>query len=514
MSQAASLNLADLLPEQSLEPQSQPAITSLTLDSRQVRPGAAFVALKGAQSDGRDFIAQAVEQGAVAVLVDTDAPAPAAAVPVVAVAGLAHKLSELGGRFYRHPSNELAVFGVTGTNGKTTCALLLAQLLTRVQGRHTGVLGTLGYGCLDQQADVQSQLARLTQTGLTTPDALNVQRVIRELKDDGAEALAMEVSSHSLVQGRVAGVTMRGALFTNLTHDHLDYHGDFTQYGAAKARLLLQPGLSVAVLNRDDPWAFSLLGQCPQGVRPVTYSLDNAQADVYVTDRVDQRAGMSALVVTPWGRGELHTPLLGDFNLSNLLGVVTLLCASGHSLEPVLAAVPDLTPAPGRMEPVVVDSARQDLQVVVDYAHTPDALENTLKALSHHNTGRLWCVFGCGGDRDRGKRPLMGRLAERYSDYVVVTNDNPRSEDPAQIAADILKGMDNDHQCLVIADRAQAIDLAIQQARAGDTVLVAGKGHEDYQLFASETIDFSDRDQVQRSLTRRLAKHQKGEGTQ
>ncbi len=510
MSQAASLNLADLLPEESLDRQSYPDITDLTLDSRQVGPGAAFVALKGAQNDGRDFIEQAITQGAVAILVDAEAPVSAVKVPVVAVTGLAHKLSELGNRFYRHPSEELAVFGVTGTNGKTTCALLMAQLLTRIQGS-TGVLGTLGYGCLNDKTDVKSQLAALTHTGLTTPDALSVQRVIRELKDAGAEALAMEVSSHSLVQGRVAAVTMRGALFTNLTHDHLDYHGDLTQYGAAKARLLLQPGLSVAVLNRDDPWAFSLLGQCPPGVRAVTYSLDNVQADVYVTDRVDQRAGMSALVVTPWGKGELHTPLLGDFNLSNLLGVVSLLCASGQSLEAVLAAVPDLIPAPGRMEPVVVDPTRQDLQVVVDYAHTPDALENTLKALSHHNTGRLWCVFGCGGDRDRGKRPLMGRLAERYSDYVVVTNDNPRSEDPAQIAADILKGMDNDHQCLVIADRAQAIDLAIQQARAGDTVLVAGKGHEDYQLFANETIDFSDRDQVKHSLTRRLAKQQDGE---
>ncbi|ROQ20832.1 UDP-N-acetylmuramoylalanyl-D-glutamate--2,6-diaminopimelate ligase [Marinimicrobium koreense] len=507
-----SINLADLAPALKLDPASLPDIQGLTLNSRQVQPGDAFVALKGAVHDGRDYIKDAVANGAVAVLVDVDAPADVQSVPVVALPNLAGQLSELANRLYQSPSEAVKVFGVTGTNGKTTCSLLMAQLAA-VHWGAAGVIGTLGYGLLKADEPSADQFAGLEHTGLTTPDALSVQKTLCSLVDQGAQVVAMEVSSHSLVQGRVAAVKMAAALFTNLSHDHLDFHGDLIRYGAAKARLLEQPGLQVAVINRDDAWAASLANQVPEGVQVVSYALDDPQADVYVTDRVEQRAGISALINTPWGQGELHSPLLGEFNLSNLLGVIATLCAAGMALEDILAAVPGLVPAPGRMEPVVLDEQRQDVQVVVDYAHTPDALENTLKALSHHNTGRLWCVFGCGGDRDRAKRPKMGRLAERYSDYVVVTNDNPRSEDPAQIAADILRGMDNDHQCLVIADRAQAIDLAIQQARPGDTVLVAGKGHEDYQIFARETLAFSDCEQVRQSLQRRLAKLRPGEVT-
>ncbi len=512
MSRRYSINLADLAPDLNLDPSSVPDIQGLTLDSRQVEAGDAFVALKGANTDGRDYIEKAIARGAVAVLVDVDAPASAPSVPVVALPNLAAQLSELGNRLYQSPSDALKIFGVTGTNGKTTCSLLMAQLAATRWGP-AGVIGTLGYGLLKADKSTAEQMAALVHTGLTTPDALSVQKNLRTLLDEGAQTVAMEVSSHSLVQGRSAAVKMTAALFTNLSHDHLDFHGDLVSYGAAKARLLEQPGLQVAVINRDDPWAASLADQAPAGVQVVSYALDNRAADVYVSDRVEQRAGISALITTPWGEGELHSPLLGEFNLSNLLGVIATLCAAGMALDDILAAVPALSSAPGRMESVVLDEQRQDVQVVVDYAHTPDALENTLKALSYHNTGRLWCVFGCGGDRDRAKRPKMGRLAEQYSDYVVVTNDNPRSEDPAQIAADILRGMNNDHQCLVIADRAQAIDLAIQQARAGDTVLVAGKGHEDYQIFARETLGFSDREQVQKSLQRRLDKLHPGEVT-
>ncbi len=513
MSYRHAINLADLAPALKLDRASVPDIQGLTLDSRQVQPGDAFVALKGASADGRTYIEEAIARGAVAVLVDVDAPASAQSVPVVALPDLAAQLSKLADRLYHSPSEAIKVFGVTGTNGKTTCSLLMAQLAA-VHWGPAGVIGTLGYGLLEAEGSIAEQMAALVHTGLTTPDALSVQKTLRNLVDQGAQTVAMEVSSHSLVQGRAAAVRMTAALFTNLSHDHLDFHGDLVSYGAAKARLLDQPGLQVAVINQDDAWAASLVNEIPEGVQAVTYALDNQKADVYVTDRVEQRAGISALITTPWGQGELHSPLLGDFNLSNLLGVIATLCASGMALDDILSAVPTLVSAPGRMEPVVLDEQRQDVQVVVDYAHTPDALENTLKALSHHNTGRLWCVFGCGGDRDRAKRPKMGRLAEQYSDYVVVTNDNSRSEDPAQIAADILRGMDNDHQCLVIAERAQAIDLAIQQARAGDTVLVAGKGHEDYQIFARETLSFSDREQVRTSLQRRLDKLQPGEVTQ
>jgi len=501
--------LAELLPDLALGDVAERQVAGMTLDSRTLVQGELFVALKGALVDGRDYIDEALEKGAEAVLVEATEADTAVALqagrPVVAVPQLAANLSAIAGRCYRHPSERFALVGITGTNGKTTCALLLAQLCAGLSSR-AGVIGTLGYGLLESDQNMTAQLEALTHTGLTTPDAISVQRVLRQLADADAGLVAMEVSSHSLVQHRVKALSMTTALFTNLTQDHLDYHETMQDYGAAKATLLRQPGLRHAIVNRDDDWATSLLLSLPEGVKGLSYSLDNTDADVHLTERFEQRSGVSALLHSPWGRGELHSPLLGAFNLSNLLGVITAACVNGFALEDILSAVPYLVPAPGRMESVTLDEQRQDLQLVVDYAHTPDALETTLNALSAHNTGRLWCVFGCGGDRDRSKRPVMGRIAERLCDFVIVTNDNPRKEDPAQITADILKGMDNDHQCLVIADRAQAIDLAVQQARAGDTVLVAGKGHEDYQIFADQTVSFSDREQLLHSMGRRLNK--------
>lgn len=510
------MTLAQLLPDLSIPSDAGAVrVQGLNLDSRQVRAGEAFVALAGAQFDGRDFIADALGRGASAVLVEADEQWRQVAnidqVPVVAVDGLAAQLSALAGRFYREPSGKLHLTGITGTNGKTTCALLLAQLETILQGR-AGVVGTLGYGVLDSVAPLATQLNALFRTGLTTPDAISVQRILAQLVEGGATSAVMEVSSHSLLQERVAALHFQVAVFTNLTLDHLDYHGDMESYGRAKERLLLAPGLSFAIVNQDDPWSAGLLDRLPAGVTGYSYSVSDTRADIHLRERVDQRAGVSALVSSPWGEGEIHTRLLGGFNLGNLLAVIAAACCRGLPLADVLEAVPALEAAPGRMQPVVVDDNAQDIQVIVDYAHTPDALKNTLGALQVHNTGRLWCVFGCGGDRDKSKRPAMGRLAEQYSDYIVVTNDNPRTEDPAQIAADIVRGMDNPHNCLVIADRAQAIDLAVQQARAGDTVVVAGKGHEDYQIFAEETLSFSDLSTVRHSLERRLQK-QRGEAS-
>ncbi len=508
------ITLATLLPESSLEGLEQYSVSGMTLDSRQIQTGDLFVAIKGHAVDGRHYIDDALARGASAIFMEADDDREALAlrseIPVVILPRLALQLSAIAGRFYSHPSRAMTLVGVTGTNGKTTCALLLAQMFALLQQR-AGVLGTLGYGVLKADRPMSEQLPALVHTGLTTPDAIGVQKILRELADAGATCASMEVSSHSLVQDRVADIEIGTALFTNLSQDHLDYHGNMDAYGKAKARLLQQPGLRRILVNHDDAWCAGLLAQKPESVTGLSYSLSDTDADVHLTDRFEQRSGISAHLVSPWGSGELHTPLLGDFNLSNLLGVIGVACAHGFALEAVLRVVPELVAAPGRMEAVVVDEHQQDVQVVVDYAHTPDALENTLKALQSHNTGRLWCVFGCGGDRDTEKRPLMGRLAERYSDYVIVTNDNPRTEDPAQIAADILRGMDNDHQCLVIADRAQAIDLAVQQARSGDTILVAGKGHEDYQIFAHETLTFSDRAQVRQSLDRRLKKRASGE---
>lgn len=501
-----SIVLSQLLPELNLGQAAETLVTGLSLDSRTVRSGEVFVALSGALHDGRDYIEAALAQGAAAVLVEADdrwSEPVFEPVPIIPVANLAAQLSAIAGRFYQQPSERLWVVGVTGTNGKTTCCVLLAQLTALLQER-AAVLGTLGYGVLDSTSGVE--LNKLTTTGLTTPDAISVQRIVAELVQDGASALAMEVSSHSLVQERVAALSFDAAVFTNLSHDHLDYHGDMHRYGEAKQRLLSLPGLRYAIVNLDDPWAAALLEQLPSGVTGLSYSVSNPEADLYLAERVDQRAGVSGLLVSPWGKGEIHTRLLGRFNLGNLLAAIAAACCQGHPLGAVLGAVSRLQAAPGRMQPVVVDEDRQDIQVIVDYAHTPDALQNSLQALREHSTGRLWCVFGCGGDRDKTKRPAMGALVERHSDYSIVTNDNPRSEDPAQIAADIVRGMDNPSNCLVIADRAQAIDLAVQQARAGDTVLIAGKGHEDYQLFADKTVRFSDVEQAHQSLRRRLDK--------
>lgn len=506
----ARKSLADLLPGFALDAAATLVPNNLCLDSRQVGNGDVFIALAGTQVDGRQFIARAIETGALAVLVEADKSWQGinwiGDVPVIAIEHLPQQISALAGRFYDEPSRELRLVGITGTNGKTTCSLLLSQLLARLLGT-SSVVGTLGYGIVDAKSltPIAQQISLLHSTGLTTPDPITLQRILRELRNTGAQSAAIEVSSHSLQQKRVAGLHFDTAIFTNLTQDHLDYHGDLISYGKAKAELLFMPGLKHAIFNWDDLWSKTLADKTPSGVTRICYSL-NEVADVYVQNIQLSNRGARAHLITPWGEGELESPLIGLFNLSNVLAVISGLCAQGVGLAQVLEQVPHLVAAPGRMQPIVVDEQEQEIQVVVDYAHTPDALENTLKALVQHKTGRIWTVFGCGGDRDKSKRPLMGRIAEKFSDYVIVTNDNPRSEDPASIAADIVRGLNNPNGCLVIADRAQAIDFAIQQAKADDLVLLAGKGHEDYQIFASQTLPFSDSQQARLALQRRIAK--------
>lgn len=334
-----------------------------------------------------------------------------------------------------------------------------------------------------------------------------MQRILNELVEGGAASIAIEVSSHSLQQKRVAGLTFATAVFTNLTQDHLDYHGDLQSYGKAKAQLLHMPLLQTAVINLDDNWAKSLVAQAPVNLRVISYSTESP-ADVYTTNVELHARGVRAHLHTPWGEAQIDSPLLGQFNLSNLLAVIAAIGAQGFSLAEITPLIAQLEPAPGRMQLVTVDQSAQEIQVIVDYAHTPDALENTLQAIHQHKAGRIWTVFGCGGDRDKSKRPQMGKIAERLSDCVIVTNDNPRSEDPATIAAEIVRGMNRPNGCLVIADRAQAIDFAIQQAKPGDIVLIAGKGHEDYQIFATQTLPFSDSKHARISLQRRIAKHE------
>ena len=508
--QTHSVALADLLPDLQLDKAAGILVRNLCLDTRQLKTGDAFIALAGIKVDGRNFIAKAIELGAAAILVEADKNWQGidwlGAVPVIAVDNLPSRVSDIAGHFFGEPSKKIQLIGITGTNGKTTCSLLAAQLLAQLQ-KKSAVIGTIGYGLLDTSviAPLAQQINLLTSTGLTTPDPITLQRILSELVSGGAASIAIEVSSHSLQQKRVAGLQFTSAIFTNLTQDHLDYHGDLHSYGNAKAQLLHMPQLQTAVINLDDDWASSLVKKAPAGVRVVSYSTEKS-ADVYATNIELHAQGVRAHLHTPWGEAEINSPLLGRFNLSNLLAVIAALGAQGFRLEQLLPFIAQLEPAPGRMQLVTVDQPAQEIQVIVDYAHTPDALENTLNAIHQHKAGRVWTVFGCGGDRDKSKRPQMGKIAERLSDYVIVTNDNPRSEDPATIAAEIVRGMSHPSGCLVIADRAQAIDFAIQQSKPGDLVLLAGKGHEDYQIFANQTLPFSDSQQARLALQRRIAK--------
>ncbi|GGY62737.1 UDP-N-acetylmuramoyl-L-alanyl-D-glutamate--2,6-diaminopimelate ligase [Cellvibrio zantedeschiae] len=509
------ITLQNLLPGINLGSAAPINISGVKLDSRAIEPGDVFIALVGAKIDGRQFIAKAIEQGAVGILVEADKQWQGTnwigKVPVIAIDGLANQVSQIAGNFYAHPSLRCRLIGVTGTNGKTTCALLIAQLaalLATHKAETAGVVGTLGFGVLDANslAPLDQQISAIQSTGLTTPDPVTLQKILADLVEQKAKTIAIEVSSHSLVLGRVAALQFDTAIFTNLTQDHLDFHGDLASYGKAKAQLLKHANLKYAIVNADDAWAKNLLEQMPENVSAVSFSINNNDADVYLSNLTLTASGASAQLHSPWGVAELIAPFIGKFNLSNLLAVIAAMCVGDADLKSVMNLIPQLQAAPGRMQSVVLDDSQQDIQVIVDYAHTPDALENTLQAIREHTQSRVWSVFGCGGDRDKTKRPLMGRVAEMHSDYVIITNDNPRNEEPSAIAADIIRGLHNPNGCLVIADRAQAIDFAIQQAKSGDLILIAGKGHEDYQIFAEQTIAFSDTKQARLALQRRIAK--------
>jgi len=452
-------------------------ICGLSLDSRQVRPGEAFVALHGTRAHGIAFAAEAVARGAALVL--AEAPAMAGftpGVPVLWVDDLHARLGEIAARFYDHPSRALRVVGVTGTNGKTSTVQLITQALSRL-GHAAASIGTLGaglYGGLDEGER-------------TTPDAISVQRLLARFRDQGATHVAMEVSSHALEQGRVGAVDFEVAAFTNLTRDHLDYHGTMEAYGAAKAKLFAWPGLKAAAINVDDAFGRALADRLPADVRVLRTSAAGA-ADVSAGAIATAAEGLAFELRTPWGEHPIRSALLGRFNVSNLLAVVACLGALGEPFARIVEAVQTLAPVNGRMNRLGGDGHHP--LVVVDYAHTPDALEQALTALRSHCAGRLICVFGCGGERDAGKRPQMGAIAERLADVAIVTDDNPRGEDGDAIVAQIRAGMQR--QATVERDRAAAIGMAIAQAGADDVVLIAGKGHETYQEGAAGKRPFDD----------------------
>ncbi len=460
-----------------------PEGAQLRMDSRQIRPGDVFVACQGEYADGRQYIADALARGAAFVFWDDDgqfAWRPEWRAPHMGVADLKRRAGWLAAAMYGNLSGSLRCWGVTGTNGKTSITQWLAQA-SDLLGEPCAVIGTVGNGFW----------GRLEAGTHTTPDPVQVQTLLHRFRAEGARAVALEVSSHGLVQDRVVGVPFSAAVFTNLTRDHLDYHGDMASYGASKARLFEWQGLRHALINVDDAFGAELAARLRRErpeVKVYGYGFQ-AGADIRITSFAASAQGMTLTVDTPWGSGQLSSRLLGRFNAQNLAACIGLLCAEGHDLAAVLRVLAQIRPASGRMDCIMGEGRPL---VVVDYAHTPDALEKALATLQEIKApgAKLWCVFGCGGNRDRGKRPLMGAAAQAGADCVVVTSDNPRMEEPQAIIRDILPAVAQ--PALVEADRRAAIEYAVRHAAADDIILIAGKGHETYQDIQGVKQHFSD----------------------
>ncbi len=469
-------------------------VTGLNLDSRALHGGELFLAVAGHHQHGARYIEQALSHGAAAIALEPEGlkELPAGvSVPLIEVHHLHQHVGEIAARFYGDPSREMEVVGVTGTNGKTSVSHFIAQALND-SASTCGLIGTLGSGLLGQMEE---------GSGRTTPDPVSLQAEMAQMLEEGARRVVMEVSSHGLDQGRIAGTSVDVAVFTNLSRDHLDYHGDMQSYAEAKRRLFTREGLKAAVINRDDvvgrAWLESL-----EGPRVIDYGMDESYGrPALFAHSIEQGLeGIAFSVSSPWGDARVQSTLLGRFNVANLLATLGALLALELPFEEALERIQRVETVAGRMERF--GGERQPL-VVVDYAHTPDALKSVLEALRGHCKGRLWCLFGCGGERDRGKRAEMGAIAEGLADYTIVTNDNPRSEVPRDIIAEILGGMSSEHHVYVIEERHEAIRRAVSLAREGDVVLVAGKGHERYQEIGSEKLPFSDIDEVCEQLQRR-----------
>ena len=475
-------------------------VRGLAIDSREVRAGDAFVALKGSRGHGITFAPMALARGAVAVLAERPEEAAASApavlkeedgirdsgfgmtdpanAPTVWIDGLRERLGPIASRFFGDPSESMTVIGVTGTNGKTSTVHLLAQALHHA-GHGVATIGTLGAGLA----------GNVVEGARTTPDAIAVQGLLATFRDEGASHVAMEVSSHALDQGRVNAVAFDLAVFTNLTRDHLDYHGTMHDYGAAKERLFAWPGLDAAIINVDDPFGRALASRVHADVALLRYGVDRGDADLVARSIQTTTSGITFHLTTPWGEGQISTCLLGRFNVSNLLAVAACLGRIGFTFDAIRAALATLDPVSGRMNRIGGDALPL---VVIDYAHTPDALEQALTSLRAHAHGTLICVFGCGGERDVGKRPEMGAIAEALADLIIVTDDNPRGEDGNAIVAGIVSGLNNPQRATIERDRRKAIALAIHAAHSGDIVLIAGKGHEPYQEIGGVRHPFDD----------------------
>jgi UDP-N-acetylmuramoyl-L-alanyl-D-glutamate--2,6-diaminopimelate ligase len=467
-------------------------VSDITLDSRAVTAGAAFIAVPGLRNHGLDYAAQAIANGATVIVYEPVSNAPvldaSASVVSVAVPNLSNIIGAMSDRFFDSPSAQMKVVGVTGTNGKTTSAYLLPAALAKLE-RSAGYAGTLGYGHIEA----------LQHSAHTTADCVTVHRQLAAMRDAGDTYVGMEISSHALDQGRIDGVRLHSALFTNLTRDHLDYHGTLEAYGAAKERLFHRESLQHCAINAGDGFGRDLIARLMKKNVPVPITA-YATTDVYrklgnrqlfATRMEPSVTGLSIAFDGSWGSGQIRSRLIGAFNAENLLGVLTMLLGLDVPLAQAVQALEQCNAPPGRMETL---SVAHKPAVVIDYAHTPDALSKALQTARVHAQGRLLCVFGCGGDRDAGKRPLMGAIAEQYADVVVLTDDNPRMEDADAIVTDILQGFDKPNAAIVERDRTKAIARAISMSGEKDLVLIAGKGHEDYQIVGRNVKHFSDRE--------------------
>jgi len=471
-------------------------IEDVVLDSRQSRCNSLFIAVPGLTVDGRQFIDAAIEQGASAVLWECEqgaVPIPVAwrvnkggvKVPVIAIESLSDKVGRIADRFYQEPSKSMQVVGITGTNGKTSCSHFIAHALS--DSVPTGVMGTLGWGQIDN----------LHTNSHTTPDVVTCHKWLAEMQQQNVKCVAMEVSSHALDQGRVDNIVFNSAVFTNLTHDHLDYHGGIEEYARAKERLFSMPGLRYAVINCDDAYGRDLLSRLDHDIKILSYGLkkESTQPDIYANNIVQTEAGLEFDLHTPIGDIKIDSPVYGLFNIYNLLATVGILLINKTSLEDISVKLKLIHPVNGRMSIVqqdVDDSPTSGCTIIIDYAHTPDALKQALLTVREHFSQPIWCVFGCGGDRDKEKRPIMGAIANELAEHIIITSDNPRNEDAQVIIDEIVAGVSHPENIMTISDRREAIYSALDQANDGEVVFIAGKGHESYQQIGETRLPFSD----------------------